>query len=830
MFVRVQSFVALGILGAAALLAGFAAVFGASPDRSENNVQTPSVGTGVLFSSPATTYNDRFGEDVAASADGSTVVVGARGDTQEGAGAGAAYVYTRPSGGWDPASTPTGNKLLGTDTAAGDQFGFSVAVSANGDTIVAGAQEKNNRAGAAYVFPRPAGGWSETSTPVKLRSPEEGSVDRFGWSVAVSGDGETVVVSARGYDQTGKFNVGAVFVYTKPGTGWANTNVAAGRLLAPTTFAYEEFGRSVSVSANGDTIVVGTRPSGLPSVAPAAYVYTRPATGWANTSMAAVFTTGLMSGGNPVRDRFGHKVAVSGEGNTVVVGAEHRGNSNTGAAHVFTKPTTGWVSTTTSAILTPASGTMNGYFGSSVSVNADGSLIAIGEQGKNTVPTSPVDTGSVHLFAKPAGGWRTATTAETPSSELPTETVQGLRGQSVSIGGTTGENIVAVGANHDDESDPMEGTLRRTNAWIYPPAPPPTPTPTPTATGTATATPTPTATVTATPVGGSGGNGGGGGGITAPTATPTPTTPPTATPTATPEEARPDAGLSTNRLTFTAERGGAAPGAQTFTMWNTLRQSDISFSLSSDTSWLSFSPGTASSDSPQSRVTVTVSTDPSGLAAGTYRGRIAISASGAANTPRMVFVTLDVTDPSARATETPRPATATPAPTATPVPTATPAPTATPVPTATPAPTATPVPTATATPMPTPTPTPVPTATETPIPATVAFVPTYTPTAIPTPRPATVSTATPRPTATSRPTAMPTATPIPPTATPMPPATFTPVPTTAAVTQAIASPTPTLTPQPEVQDGGGPNLAVIIIVVLVVVAGGAAAAYVMRRG
>ena len=173
-----------------------------------------------------------------------------------------------------------------------------------------------------------------------------------------------------------------------------------------------------------------------------------------------------------------------------------------------------------------------------------------------------------------------------------------------------------------------------------------TPTPAPTATHTPTPAPTETPIPTATPIGG--GDGGEGEDVT-PTATPT------VTPTATPEEPRPEVGLSTNFLTFTATRGGDSPPSQTFTVWNTERQTEMPFTVSSDASWLSLSPRSASSNSPQARVTVRVTANASRLDAGTYRGRITISSPGAENTPRMVFVTLNVTGPASALTPTPTP-------------------------------------------------------------------------------------------------------------------------------------------------------------------------------
>ena len=924
-FIRLRSVIVLGVLGIVALVAGSAAdglgsVFWASSSGGAgsgpwaNSYGPPIVeGEGVFIANSS----GGFGVSSAVSEDDSTVVIGASRDISF---RGAAFVYTRPDDGWGTGTTPTGVKLVGSGVGNQDYTARNVAVDRDGSTVVVSAAwddstSSGNNGGAAYVFTRPSGGWA-TSTPAqaKLEHPSPEALDNFGRSVAVSADGETVVVGAKFDDPNGSNNAGAVYVFAKPSTGWADTNASV-RLTAPTLVQVENFGEAVSVSANGDTIVVGTdEDSGGERV----YVFTRPSGGWASTAAVATLTK---TSPNP-NDDFGEAVSVSGDGDTVVVGAWGLGGE-TGEAYVFTKPDGGWMTTAMSTRLR-AHDASGGYdFGRSVSVNADGSMIAIGEPGRAG------NTGAVYLFARPMEGWASKTEIATDDSfvvTLPTEDDpgenQGWRGRhrSVSIGG----NVVATGALSSDTS--------RTGAWLYhtkPTDPPPTPTP----------TVTPTPRPTSTPTGGEEGE------DVAPTPTRTPT------PTATPDVIRPEVGLSTNFLTFTAAQGGDAPPAQTFTVWNTMRDTDMPFTLSSSASWLSFSPRTASSNSPQARVSVRVSANASGLSPGTHRGRIALSAPGAENTPRMVFATLFITSPtSARAavkaneateittgdstlqvvvpagaassnvdiqvtkldadspgappadservtlaaelesfasgSTTPTPMTYSPGvdlrfalpaadaaacaegrvrvyrvdgdtwtqlehrcetdadgtvwavstlmnfstyvmtiddalptptpeptapPTATPEPTATSAPTA--VPTATPVPaTATPEPTATSVPTAVPTATPVP-ATATPVP-TATRRPTAVPTATATPRP---PTSTPVPTATSRPTAVPTATPVPPTATPVP-ATATPVPPATAVTQAVPDPTSTPVAEPEVEDSGS-NTALIVILALVVVIG-----------
>ena len=141
--------------------------------------------------------SDRFGLSVAASGD--TVVVGARDDN--GVQSGSAYVFVKPGGGWAGPLTEDA-KLTASDGAINDKFGFSVAVS--GDTVVVGARDDNaplSRTGSAYVFVKPGGGWAGPLTEdAKLTASDGAGDDRFGVSVAVSDD--TVVVGAGGITES----------------------------------------------------------------------------------------------------------------------------------------------------------------------------------------------------------------------------------------------------------------------------------------------------------------------------------------------------------------------------------------------------------------------------------------------------------------------------------------------------------------------------------------------------------------------------------------------------------------------------------------------------
>ena len=345
---------------------------------SSGDVQDDGFGTSVAFD----------GEIIVV---GAPFDVGKDGDGNDVTGAGAAYVFVEPASGWAGGTlavdlTETA-KLTASDGVGGDegdQFGNSVAV--DGDTVVVGADWDDSTKGAAYVFTKPSGGWGDDTETAKLtlsnRSNRAGG-DYFGGSVAV--DGDTIVVGAPGNQNTvdgTDVATGAAYIFTKPESGgWADATETA-TLTASDAAADDEFGYSVAV--DGDTIVVGAhQPSyqvgGVTIKRPgAAYVFTKPSGGWASTSTAAKLTASDRADD----DEFGYSVAVGGD--TVVVGAyaDHALDTDSGSAYIFTKPGDGWADGTETAKLTPSDGRQNHRFGSSVAV--DGDTVVVGAENHET--------------------------------------------------------------------------------------------------------------------------------------------------------------------------------------------------------------------------------------------------------------------------------------------------------------------------------------------------------------------------------------------------------------------------------------------------------------
>lgn len=310
------------------------------------------------------------------------------------------------------AGTPSGPKelaQLSDGVQPNDGFGGSVAISADGKTLVVGAPDGNS----AYVYVEPASGWQDTNkyTAQLLSSPQDSGNN--GISVAISEDGNTVVVGATWADLGQEFE-GAAFVYVKPEGGWQTTSTPTAILSGSDESEGWELGTSVAIS--GGTILVGA--PGANSQAGEAYVYVKPSAGWSSMTETAILTgSDVTAGAN-----FG--TAVSIQGGVAVVGAPHTPD---GDVYVFVKAAKGWTSSAQTAELTASDAQSGDNLGSSVSIS--GSTIASGAIQLFSGP------GKVYIFTEAKGGWADETQTAEISSPDPGE--KGIFGAAVGLLGTT---------------------------------------------------------------------------------------------------------------------------------------------------------------------------------------------------------------------------------------------------------------------------------------------------------------------------------------------------------------------------------------------------------
>ncbi|WP_437895446.1 MYXO-CTERM sorting domain-containing protein [Sorangium sp. So ce124] len=324
----------------------------------------------LLASDAAAT--DFFGDSVALSGD--TALVGAYGHDDAGPVAGSAYVFVRSAGVWTQQA-----KLVATDAAADKYFGTSVALS--GDTALVGASgdaDHGLNAGAAYVFARSAGVWTQQA---KLVATDAAEGDYFGISVALSGD--TALLGTPGDDDKGSSS-GAAYVFVRSAGVWTQQ----AKLVATNGAALDYLGSAVALS--GDTALVAS-PGGHGFQPGSAYVFVRSAGVW--TQQASLHAR------DPARDdTFGSAVALSGD--TALVGAQGDDDDeivDSGSAYVFVRSAGVW---TQQAKLMATDRETWDYFGSSVALSGDTALV-----GALLSDNAVWDAGAAYVFQRSAGVW-----------------------------------------------------------------------------------------------------------------------------------------------------------------------------------------------------------------------------------------------------------------------------------------------------------------------------------------------------------------------------------------------------------------------------------------
>jgi FG-GAP repeat len=366
-------------------------------------------------------------------ADSNSITVNGDGKNNKVVNSGAVYVFVRKSGKWSQQAY-----LKASDGAAGDQFGFAVAIS--GNTVIVGAYAAGDSTttpgtpatgttpatpvttttknlGAAYVFTRSAEKWTEQKILIPTAVKADVG-DAFGYSVAVSGD--TAVIGAIGEssknggvggdaaDNT-QLQSGAAYVFFRSGTTWTQQAY----LKAGKPGRGDLFGIAVAVA--GDTVVVGapneasnatgvggSQGNDLVTGSGAAYIFTRKSAIWVPQAYLKASNTGA-------GDQFGRAVGISGT--TVIIGAPgeassarqvngNQGNNGAvkaGAAYVFAPTQLKWRQ---QAYLKSSKSSAGDLFGFSVAVSNDTAVVgAMGENGGGK------SAGAAYVFTRSKSGW-----------------------------------------------------------------------------------------------------------------------------------------------------------------------------------------------------------------------------------------------------------------------------------------------------------------------------------------------------------------------------------------------------------------------------------------
>ncbi len=355
---------------------------------------------------------------------------------------------------YSAAITPDLTQAIGyfkaSNTEASDNFGWSVALSADGNTLaVAGYQEDSNAtgvggnqadnsaagSGAVYVFIRSSGTWSQQAY---LKASNTGAGDLFGFSMALSSDGNTLAVGARWErsNATGvggneadnsATNSGAAYVFIRS----SGTFSQQAYIKASNTGGSDSFGEKVALSSDGNTLAVvaiqedsnatgvgGNQADNSAAASGAVYVFTRSGSTWSQQAYIKASNT-------EAGDQFGYSVALSGDGNTLAVGANREDSNATavggnqadnsatdsGAVYVFTRSGVTW---SQQAYIKASNPGATDEFGFSVALSADGSTLAVGAPyedssalgvGGTQGDNSASNAGAVYVFTRSSGTW-----------------------------------------------------------------------------------------------------------------------------------------------------------------------------------------------------------------------------------------------------------------------------------------------------------------------------------------------------------------------------------------------------------------------------------------
>jgi len=355
-------------VAASAATALLAAAVALAPAQAQFNQQSKLVGTGAQGVA-------NQGWSVALSADGNTALVGGPADN---ASLGAAWVYTRTGGIW----SQQGVKLTPVGEVTAGVLGFSVALSSDGNTAVIGAPHDNGNTGGVFIFVRSNGVWTQQGQ--KLVPGGSTTNNYVGYSVAISGDGNTVLVGAPGYNM----NNGAAYIYQRFGTLWLQQS---NRLFGTGTMGTVPInqGDSVALSTDASTALVG-----------GAYDSSGIGAGWIFVLSAGNYIQQAKLVGSGYADvpgcsdphcvGQGASAALSANGNVAALGAPFD-NGAAGAVWVFTRAGTTWSQAGSKLVGSGALGVAHQGF--SVALSSDGSLLTEGGWSDNS------DTGAVWLFA-----------------------------------------------------------------------------------------------------------------------------------------------------------------------------------------------------------------------------------------------------------------------------------------------------------------------------------------------------------------------------------------------------------------------------------------------
>ena len=372
---------------------------------------------------------DYGGFSVSMSADKNTIAMSAVHRSTGGINTGQVRMFDWNGSAW----IQRGSDING--EAAGDKAGWSISLSTDGNTIAIGARYNDgggSNAGHVRIYDWSGGAWTQRGTDID----GESSGDEMGQSVALSSDTNTLVVGSPWNDGAGA-NSGSVRVYDWNGTAW---NQRGTDIDGESSNNYN--GQSVSISANGSIIAMGAVKNN--GNAGHVRIYSWNGSAWVQL--------GADIDGETAGDEIGQSIALTADGNSIVMGAQFNdgGGSNSGHARVFDWNGSDWVQRGTDI-----DGERSGdYSGISVSITDDGNSIAIGARGNDDGGSG---AGQARVYNWDGSAWVQR------GSDIDGESSGDGSAQSLKV---SGDGItLAVGALYNDNSNGSDAGHVRVYDW-----------------------------------------------------------------------------------------------------------------------------------------------------------------------------------------------------------------------------------------------------------------------------------------------------------------------------------------------------------------------------
>lgn len=371
------------------------------------------------------------GYSISISGDGTRVAIGVPYATQFGySNAGFIYIFIKQGTSWDFEAA-----LRPSDMASNKQFGVSVSMDSTGTRVAVGALIQDSDGGNVYIFTRSGVTWTQEA---KLVAGDPSSTKQFGFSVAIDNGGNRVIVGSPNSISTGGALGGAAYIFLRTGVSWAQE----AKIIATDHSSNYKFGYSVCFDDTATRAIIGdtNRAVSGNGTCGSAYIFLRSGTSWAQEAVLEpqLGNVGLSS-------NMGNSVSMDSAGNRVVVGII--GNSSyRGAVIIYLRTGVSWAQETILNVIVPSS---QYNYGSSVSINDNGDMIAIGS---SKYGNTGAKTGAAFIHTRSGVSWDTIPVI-LPSGGVDLD----YFGYSISLSGSGG--VMAVGA-------PLtNGTLTDTGAF-----------------------------------------------------------------------------------------------------------------------------------------------------------------------------------------------------------------------------------------------------------------------------------------------------------------------------------------------------------------------------